>query len=308
MTNADAAASFVVTGAADRVDRLVAVHLGLGRRHARELVKHGQVRVDGRRARPGSIAQQGAVVELLATDFEKPVDTVLSDAIREAPRILWRDGTWLGVFKPVGYHSARGRGRPSLADFLASEQTDANASGPFATDAGLVHRLDRDTCGIVLATTAPGAYHAARKAFAAGEIAKEYLALVVGRWAEPRTIDVPLSRMRTRVRPARRGERARPAVTDVLPIEGASSWTLVAATMQTGVTHQIRAHLAWAGHPIVGDAKYGAPQDVARSHQLHARRITLPDGRSISASPGIEFLETLARLRRGFDRREGDGR
>jgi 23S rRNA pseudouridine1911/1915/1917 synthase len=307
VTNADAPASFVVAGAADRVDRLVAVHLGLGRRHARELVKHGQVRVDGHRARPGSIAQQGAVVELLATDVENPVDAVPSGMIREEPRILWRDGPWLGVFKPVGYHSAPGKGRPSLAAFLASEQSDANASGPFAKDAGLVHRLDRDTCGILLATTESAAYHAARKAFAAGEFAKEYLALVVGRWAEPRTIDVPLSRMRTRVRPARRGERARPAVTDVVPIEGASNWTLVAATMRTGVTHQIRAHLALAGHPIVGDAKYGAPQDIARLHQLHARRITLPDGRSIGASPGVEFLETLARLRRGCDQ-EGDGR
>jgi len=168
--------------------------------------------------------------------------------------------------------------------------------------------LDRDTCGVLLATTEADAYDAARKAFSAGEIVKEYLALVVGNWAAPRTIDVPLSRMRTRVRPARRGENARPASTDVVPLEGTSGWTLVAATMRTGVTHQIRAHLALAGHPIIGDSKYGAPRGIAPTHQLHARRITLTDGRSITASPGIEFLETLARLRRGFDRREEDGR
>jgi 23S rRNA pseudouridine1911/1915/1917 synthase len=307
VTKVAAVTRFVVAGTADRVDRLVAAHLGLGRRHARELVERGEVRVDGRPARPGSVAQQGSVVELVTTEVEN-LHAAPSDGIREKPRILWRDGTWLGVFKPVGYHSARGRGHPSLADFLASEQSDATASGPFATDVGLVHRLDRDTCGIVLATTESAAYVAARKDFAAGEIAKEYLALVVGRWVGPRTIDVPLARMRTRVRPARRGERARPAITDVVPIEGSSGWTLVAATMRTGVTHQIRAHLAFAGHPIVGDSKYGAPEGMARSHQLHARRITLPDGRSISASPGIQFLETLARMRQGLDRRAEDER
>jgi len=154
-----------------------------------------------------------------------------------------------------------------------------------------------------LATTESDAYLAARRAFAAGEVLKEYLVLVVGRLVDPQTIDTPLLRTRTRVRPARRGERARSAVTDVVPLEGGPSWTLVAATMRTGVTHQIRAHLALAGYPVVGDSKYGAPQSVARTHQLHARRITLPDGRSVATSPGVEFLETLARLRRGLDRR-----
>jgi 23S rRNA pseudouridine1911/1915/1917 synthase len=239
---------------------------------------------------------------------EHPIAPAPTEDVREKPRILWRDGSWIAVFKPVGYHSVRGRGRPCIADFLAGGQAHAAAADPFTVDAGLVHRLDRDTCGVLLATTESDAYFAARRAFAAGEILKEYLVLVVGRLVAPQTINKPLSRRRTRVRPARRGERARPAVTEVVPLEGGSSWTLVTATMRTGVTHQIRAHLALAGYPVLGDSKYGAPRWTAPTHQLHARRITLPDGRSVATSPGVEFLEMLARLRRGFDRRDEEVR
>jgi 23S rRNA pseudouridine1911/1915/1917 synthase len=289
-------ARFVVT-APDRVDRLLVRELGLGRRRAKALVERGCVRVDGHRTRAGARLAAGASVDVRLAD-EAPLGPRERSSTREVPRILWRRGAVVALFKPVGYHAVRGRGTPSLADFVVSELGIEGTSEKYRSDGGLAHRLDRDTSGIVVAGLDERTYHALRDAFARGAVAKEYLAIVEGRLTSPRTIDVPLTRLRSRVRPARRGEPSRPAVTTVEPLEAGKNWTLVAASMRTGVTHQIRAHLAHVGFPIVGDAKYGGTSGRFGTHRLHAFRIGLAEGESLTAGAGVEFVETLAALRR----------
>jgi len=107
--------------------------------------------------------------------------------------------------------------------------------------------------------------------------------------------------LHSRVRAARRSERSWPARTLVVPLERGAWWTLVRATMETGVTHQVRAHLAILGHPVIGDRKYGdgtSGRDLAGGQRLHASCIRLPGGLTLAAAPGGRFLETLAELRR----------
>jgi 23S rRNA-/tRNA-specific pseudouridylate synthase len=143
-------------------------------------------------------------------------------------------------------------------------------------------------------------FAALRRAFSDGEVSKDYLALVHGVMSSDRIVDVPLARLHSRVRAARRSERSWPARTLVVPLERGARWTLVRATMATGVTHQVRAHLAMLGHPVIGDLKYGhgtSGRDPAGGQRLHASCIRLPGGPTLAAAPGARFLASLAELR-----------
>jgi 23S rRNA pseudouridine1911/1915/1917 synthase len=282
----------------DRADRVVARVLGVGRRRARELIDSGAVLVDGRRTRSGE--KVGPTAEITALE---PVvyPTVEAVPLPEQPRIVWQQGHIIAVNKPAGYHSHRGKQRPSIADFLARLYPGIDAVGDSPVECGVVHRLDRDTSGILVAASDRAVFASLRRAFGEGEVSKDYLALVHGVVLSDRVVDVPLTRLHSRVRAARRSERSWPARTLVVPLERGAWWTLVRATMETGVTHQVRAHLAILGHPVIGDRKYGdgtSGRDLAGGQRLHASCIRLPGGLTLAAAPGGRFLETLAELRR----------
>jgi len=206
----------------------------------------------------------------------------------------------LVLCKAAGVHSHRGRSRTSVAAALAATRPELAAVGPRG-EAGVAHRLDRDTTGVLLAAKRAGAYAELRAAFSSGLVRKRYLALVEGDWERPRVIDRALARRRARVVAARRGDRALAAVTAVVPLERTASWSLVGVVISTGVTHQVRAHLALSGHPIVGDTRYGggvSPPGTRDAQLLHALSITLPDGRSFAAPAPADFIRALWKLRR----------
>jgi len=281
-----------------RADRVVAAKLGVGRRRARELIDSGLVLVDGRRVRRGEKLDPTAVLTVL--ESSAVVDETAPAAA--LPRVVWEGGHIIGVNKPAGYHSHRGRQRPSIADFLAERYVGIDAVGDSAVECGLIHRLDRDTSGIIVAASHPTVFSALRTAFGNGEISKDYLALVHGVIPSSTVVEVPLTRLRSRVRAARRAERSWPATTRITPLEHGATWTLVQATMETGVTHQIRAHLSILGYPVIGDRKYGnttAANDPAGGQRLHAWCIRLPGDLTLAAAPDGRFLETLAHLRAG---------
>lgn len=288
----------LVTEQSGRADRTLASLLGIGRRRARELIEAGCVTVDGRTTRCSDTLAAGAEIAVNLG----PLDLPPQRGDIESPRVVWTDESLIVVAKPRGYHSVRGKGTPSVADFLAKSFPGIDAVGEGGRDCGLAHRLDRDTSGVMLAAKAPAVHATIRDAFSRGAVRKEYLAIVEGTVAAGLEIARPLVRTSTGVRPTRAREAGRTAVTNVEPLETGRGWSLVRCRMTTGVTHQIRAHMADAGHPLVGDTKYGTGRDApvplhAEGQLLHALSIRFEDAREISVAPPREFLTALAALR-----------
>ena len=163
----------------------------------------------------------------------------------------------------------------------------------------IVHRLDTNTTGVMV--YALGDEAAARIAgkLQSRESKKTYVALVSGRLEHERTIEAPIARTGAREFGVR--DEGRPARTLVRPLQSSDDVSLVEATLLTGRTHQLRIHLAWAGHPILGDRKYGGPvADAAPRPMLHALRLEIPgegewlaplhpDMRGVIRSLGMEY-------------------
>ncbi len=277
-----------------RLDRQLADAAGCGRRSQRDLFAEHRVLVDGRPRPPSWIAPAGARVQVLAG---------------EAPTTLGRVAVVAETFevvvlaKPAGMHSHSGRGHDSVAAWLQQHRPEVAATSAHAREGGLVHRLDRDTSGVIVAARTAGAWQRARAAFPGSRTRKHYLALVEGRIESGRNVEVDLARRGPRAVPVGRDQsavgRCWPAVTAIAPLELGRDWTLVQAVLRTGAPHQVRAHLAAIGHPLIGDSLYGArTSGMRRGHLLHALRIEIEDLVDASAPVEADFLASLAWLRR----------
>jgi tRNA pseudouridine32 synthase/23S rRNA pseudouridine746 synthase/23S rRNA pseudouridine955/2504/2580 synthase len=208
-------------------------------------------------------------------------------------RLLAQGPGFIAIDKPAGMVVIPARvagSEPSLREKLEEE---------LGRRLYVVHRLDRDTSGILLFALSPASHRTLSMAFEAGEVEKHYLALVQGRLNAPLEIDFALvSARRGRTRRTRPGEIGRPAATRVRPLELFERATLVDAQPLTGRTHQIRVHLLEAGHPLLVDPQYRQPAQlrgvdlggessgvVLARTPLHAHRLRIP------ARPGFEPCE-----------------
>jgi len=221
------------------------------------------IRVDGQPAAPSTLLRAGMVVSYETLHREPDVDT--------AVEVLHETADLLFVAKPAGL--------PVHADGVFVRHTLVHALrarlGPHLQPA---HRLDRETSGVLLVAKGKAAAKTAQLLFQRGEVEKRYLAIVRGRvsWSSIR-LDAPLardpaSRVSIRRAPAAADTRdARPAVTEVSVLRRLRSSTLVAVVPRTGRTHQIRAHLAAAGHSLVGDVLYGRDDDVYLAWVRHVK-------------------------------------
>jgi 23S rRNA pseudouridine1911/1915/1917 synthase len=192
-----------------------------------------------------------------------------------APRIV-HDDEWLAVIeKPAGLvvHPARGHSGPTLVSMLGDVLGGGEPGRP-----GIVHRLDKDTSGLMLVARNDEAHRALVGEIKARRVRREYLALVEGHPASRRgTIDAPLGR--DRGAPERRavgGRGARQARTHFEVVELLPEDALVRARLETGRTHQVRAHFAAIGHPVAGDPRYGHAARHGLTRQfLHSARLAL---------------------------------
>jgi 23S rRNA pseudouridine1911/1915/1917 synthase len=183
--------------------------------------------------------------------------------------ILHVDADLVAVDKPPGMPSTGGPSRrPSVAAILLARFPEMAAIDPQRA-AGLVHRLDTGTSGLLVAARHPAAYHRVRREFARKAVEKDYLAVVRGRIARPGSVARPLRRgprSRSRMVPARPGALSGwPARTEFAPLASAPGLSLVRLRMRTGVTHQLRVHMAMIGHPILGDTRYGPHAPTGRA-------------------------------------------
>jgi 23S rRNA pseudouridine1911/1915/1917 synthase len=252
-----------------RLDRFLADRLG-SRARAASVIEEQRVRVDGRVRPKRHTVSPGERIEVDATP-----DPVLEAAGEEAPfKLAYEDAHLLVVDKPPGVvvHPARGHRQGTLAQALSGRV----AGGAQAWRAGIVHRLDRDTSGLLVVAKSDAVHRALKELLAARGLRREYLALVDGRpEARTGTIDAPIGRhRRDRVLMSIDSDDTREARTHFSVERALPSATLLRVVLDTGRTHQIRVHMAAIGHPLCGDSQYGGPMRYGLSRQfLHAARL-----------------------------------
>ena len=321
--SADQVRQFTVTEEDDgiRLDRwfrrnLPEAAFGMIARWART----GQLRIDGKRAAPGDRIEAGQVIRVPPIEEEKVAD-------RPAPKVealtedeidfvralvIEADPAAIVINKPPGLATQGGTKTNDHLDRLLGGLVDEGQPRP-----KLVHRLDKDTSGVLLVARTPRAAAFFSKAFSGRTARKVYWALVVGvPSVEDGLIDLPIAKQ-----PGTGGEKmhvdeggGQAARTRYRVIERAgnrAAW--VELQPHTGRTHQLRVHMAAIGHPIVGDGKYAGQEAfltgaISRKLHLHARRLRIDhtDGGRIdvTAEPPEHFRESLAML--GFDPTIGD--
>lgn len=251
------------------------------RQKARILTEAGKVRVNGRVAVKSHPVEGGDVVVLdevpQRTEFEAEPDP-------NAPLEIAHEDKWLVIAnKPAGQptHPLRAGELGTLANALLARYPEMKTVGYGSKEPGIVHRLDNDTSGLVLAARDAATFEALRAALKSGQIDKRYSALCEGWVSAPRTIEMPIAphpRDKKRVVACVEGRdkphTARPARTELVRAERIGSMSLVELSAPTALRHQIRVHMAAIGHPLAGDLLYGGPavEDLSR-HFLHAQSL-----------------------------------
>ncbi len=292
MNDAATVGDRLVTGAATsgRFDLAVSAVAEISRAHAQRLISDGRALVDGPRAR-ASDRQRGG--ELIRVELSAPPDpTLLGESI--PLRVAYEDASMLIVDKPAGLvvHPSHGHSTGTLVHALvgrSEERGEQLGSIAGVGRPGIVHRLDKQTSGLILVAKTDAAQASLMQQFGARSVEKEYLALVRGAPPAPRgRIEAPVGRHprdRQRMAVVAGG---REAVTEYEALGSAEGYSLLALHPLTGRTHQLRAHLAYLGLPIAGDMRYGGgigPGGLERQF-LHAARVTLDrpiDGRRLTA-------------------------
>jgi 23S rRNA pseudouridine1911/1915/1917 synthase len=250
-----------------RLDRVLAAHIpALSRSRLKSLILSGQVTVDLRTVRdPAAQVNSGATI----TVNLPPPESAAPQGEAIPLNIVYEDASLIVIDKQAGLvvHPAAGHATGTLVNALIAHCGDSLSGIGGVKRPGIVHRLDKDTTGLMVVAKTDRAHRALSKQFAGkseGPLERRYLAFVWGVPERPRgTIDAPLDRHRfARDRQAVR-EGGREAVTHWELIEhyqgndGKAVASLLACTLETGRTHQIRVHLAHIGHPILGDETYG---------------------------------------------------
>jgi 23S rRNA pseudouridine1911/1915/1917 synthase len=271
--------------AGERIDRAVALITGWTRAEVSDLVDAGAVLIGGRpvRSRARRVGA-GEVLEIAASPPETP--PLLPGDDRVPVPVIYQDDDVLVVDKPAGVVVHPGAGQPqgTLAHGLAARYPDIAALG--GDRPGIVHRLDKGTSGLLVVARTAAARDRLIAQLAARGVERRYTALVRGIIAsDSGLIDAPLARSqrdRTTMAVRAGGREARTRYVVERRFTQPFEATLLDCRLETGRTHQIRAHLAAIGHPVVGDSRYGdrrsggqggAPRLAAGRQFLHARRL-----------------------------------
>ena len=285
-----------------RLDVVIAARVpSLSRSRIAQLVADGHVRVDGTPRKPAFRVGSGQAVEVVVPP---PVAVALRpEAI--PLEIVLEDADLVVVNKPAGLtvHPAPGHASGTLVNALLAVVRDlAGVGGELRP--GIVHRLDKDTSGLLVVAKSDAAHRALAAQFKAHTAQRTYLAVVRGRVRSDKgTVRAPLGRHPVRRKRIAVVPAGRAAVTHYTVLERFRDATLLACRLETGRTHQIRVHLAHAGYPVIGDPVYGRARapEIARQ-ALHAARLEFEHprtGRRVTCSAPVpdDMARLLARLR-----------
>jgi 23S rRNA pseudouridine1911/1915/1917 synthase len=252
--------------AGERLDRLAARRLELSRSAAQRLIQEGLLRVDGEAAAPSYRTRGGELVEA-----SLPEEELLAEEIPVS--VVYEDEHLLVVDKPAGLvvHPGAGNESGTLVNALLGRGI---SGGEDPARPGIVHRLDRDTSGLMVVAKGEPAYSRLVAMLSAREVRRVYRALAVGEGLpETGTIDSPVGRDPRNPTLMAAGV-GKSAVTHFEVLREAAGYSMLRVTLETGRTHQIRVHLSAIGHPVYADPLYGKAVP-GRRLWLHAERLSL---------------------------------
>ena len=270
----------VETEAGARLDQfLVSAAPGFSRARIQDLIKGGHVTLNGASAKASARVRAGDVV-ILTEPPPKPTETVAEEIALD---VLFEDDDLIVINKPAGLvvHPAAGNWSGTLVNALLHHCRSLSGIGGEQRP-GIVHRLDKETSGCLVAAKNDSAHQALVRQFAGREVTKIYLALAAGKFArQSGVIETtigrhPVQRKKMAVLPEGCGRAAK---TSYRVLRELSAGTLVECTLHTGRTHQIRVHLKHLGHPLLGDELSGRRAGFARQ-MLHAWRLGFVHPRS----------------------------
>lgn len=284
-----------------RLDRVVTSRLAdTSRSFVQKLIESGDVLVNGAAERASYKVQSGDLLEVRVPAPSEPDDLTPADILIP---IAYEDDDLIVFDKPAGLvvHPAPGHEHGTLVNAFKWLRPEAVEPGSFRP--GVVHRLDKDTSGLIIVAKNERARLHLLKQFQTRTVLKEYSALIIGQLPEDRaTVDAPISRDPNNRRRMAIVAGGRPAVSHLEVAARYTGYTLLNVQIETGRTHQIRVHCAFIKHPVAGDALYGgAVRDLALKRQfLHARhlRFTLPGGETLDLESPLpnDLVEVLAEL------------
>lgn len=273
--------------AGERLDVAIAMALTLSRTYAKELVNEGYVTLDGRPVGKPATKLTGSEVVSVLLPPPRPMAVEAEDI---ELGIIYEDQDMAAIDKPpdlVAHPTATVRSGTVVNALLGRMPLSKEKLQDPSDDAyrpGIVHRLDKDTSGVMVVAKNDAAHRHLALSFKKRFTEKEYVAIAVGEVEDGLTLDAPIGR-----HPVKRqqmtvgGEQPKPATTHFRVLGRAPGHTLVRCKPHSGRTHQIRVHLAHLGAPILGDLVYGRPSAAIARQALHAYRLTLPHPRDNQA-------------------------
>ena len=290
----------------ERADQFIARLVpALTRSAAQRLLEEGAVTLAGRPVKKNYKTAPGDVLAVALPEPE-PVDAVPQDIPLD---VVYEDGDVIVVNKPVGMvvHPAAGHPDGTLVNALLYHCGESLSGINGALRPGIVHRIDRDTSGLLIAAKNDFAHQALAEQLQDHSLYREYEAVCVGTLREDAgTVDAPISRHPVeRKKMAVDRKNGRPAVTHWQVLARYPGHTHIRCRLETGRTHQIRVHMASIGHPLLGDTVYGAKKPVPglAGQCLHARRLSFIHPRTgervtVECPLPDYFTQVLARLGR----------
>lgn len=257
----------------ERLDKLIAENTELSRSAAARLIERGFVTVNGNVLGKKDIPNEGALVEITLPE-PTSCDTLPENIPLE---IVYEDADLLVVNKPKGMvvHPAAGHYSGTLVNALMFRCGESLSGINGEIRPGIVHRIDKDTSGLLMVAKNDFAHIALSEQIKAHSFTREYQAVVTGCIKESGTVNAPIGRHKTdRKRMCVTAENSREAVTHYSVIRNYAGYTHLNVRLETGRTHQIRVHMSYIGHPVAGDEVYGNGKPKWLGGQcLHAKKI-----------------------------------
>jgi len=261
-----------------RVDVFLCEKLGLSRRKAAFIIKNGLVRVNDRIPKKGDILKAGDRISI--SPFE--IEEVVPDFEAQFP-VIFENEDFLAIEKPAGVpvEPVKPGEKGTIANFLIAKYPQTSEFGLTKRACGILNRIDTMASGIILAAKNRKTFSYLRTLFQERKILKEFEVLVVGKVKERGKIDLPIAhhpKNKKKMVVVTEGISYRgkpyPALTIYKPEKHCPDHTHLSVVIKTGVTHQIRVHMSYINHPVIGDSLYGGPP--AERLYIHLKRIKFP--------------------------------